>query len=53
VELNRITRTGIATFSGGTGKFQHFTATVTITFLYPQNWAWDGTYNFGNSGEGN
>ncbi|MGZ3485160.1 MAG: hypothetical protein ACXU96_16375, partial [Gemmatimonadaceae bacterium] len=28
VELNRVTRTGTATFSGGTGKFQHFSASV-------------------------
>jgi hypothetical protein len=46
VELNRITRTGTATFSGGTGKFQHFSATVTISWLSPGNWAWDGTYRF-------
>ena len=46
VELNRVTRTGIATFSGGTGKFQHVSATVTISWLSPGNWAWDGTYSF-------
>ena len=50
VELNRVTRTGILTFSGGTGKFQHFSANVTITFLYPLNWAWDATYSFGDNG---
>ena len=43
----------IATFSGGTGMFEHFSGTVTITFLSPRNWAWDGTYSFGNSGQGN
>lgn len=46
VELNRVTRTGIATFDGGTGKFEHFSATVTISWLSPGNWAWDGTYSF-------
>jgi len=46
VELNRVTRTGTLTFSGGTGKFQHFSASVTILFLSPRNWAWDGTYSF-------
>jgi hypothetical protein len=51
VELNRVTRTGTATFSGGTGKFRHFSASVTISFLYPKNWAWDGTYSFSNSGD--
>jgi hypothetical protein len=55
VELNRVTRTGTATFSGGTGKFQHFTASVIITYCSAappcavsggRNWAWDGTYSF-------
>jgi hypothetical protein len=46
VELNRVTRTGVATFSGGTGKFKHFSAHVAISFLSPGNWAWDGTYRF-------
>jgi hypothetical protein len=62
VDLNRVTRTGTATFSGGTGKFQHFTASVVISYcsapsqcavLNGRNWAWDGTYSFGNNGEGN
>ncbi|HEX9129847.1 MAG TPA: hypothetical protein VF850_11865, partial [Gemmatimonadaceae bacterium] len=53
VELNRITRTGTATFSGGTGKFEHFSASVAITFVSPANWSWDGTYSFGNNGDGN
>ena len=30
VDLSRVTRTGNASFSGGTGKFQHFTASVVI-----------------------
>ena len=46
VELDRVARTGIATFSGGTGKFQHFTASVVITYLSGKDWAWDGTYSF-------
>ena len=53
VELDRVTRTGTATFSGGTGKFEHFSASVTITFVSPRNWSWDGSYSFGNNGEGN
>jgi hypothetical protein len=53
VDLNRVTRTGNASFSGGTGKFQHFTASVVITYLSGRDWAWDGTYSFGNNGEGN
>src|SRR5437868_13673679 len=51
VELNRVTRTGTLTFSGGTGKFQHFSASVTISFLSPRNWAWDASYSFGNKGD--
>ncbi len=51
VNLNRVTRTGTAWFSGGTGKFQHFTATVAITYLNGRNWAWDGTYSFSNEGD--
>src|SRR5439155_27162235 len=51
VELNRVTRTGTATFSGGTGKFEHFSASVTISFLSVRNWAWVGTYSFGNKGD--
>jgi hypothetical protein len=46
VELNRVTRTGFLTLSGGTGKFQHFNANVALTFLYPLNWSWDATYSF-------
>lgn len=53
VELNRVTRTGTLSLSGGTGKFQHFTASVVVTYLSGRNWAWDGTYSFGNNGEGN
>ena len=51
VELNRVTRTGNVSFSGGTGKFQHFTASVVITFLSPRNWALDGTYSFSDEGD--
>lgn len=56
VELNRVTRTGNLSLLGGTGKFQHFSASVVITYntyLGGRNWYWDGTYSFGNNGEGN
>ena len=53
VELDRVARTGTATFSGGTGKFEHFSGSVAITFVSPGNWSWDGTYSFGNNGAGN
>jgi hypothetical protein len=46
-----VTRTGTVTFSGGTGKFQHFTASLVITFLSPRNWALDGTYSFSAEGD--
>jgi hypothetical protein len=52
VNLSRVTRTGIATFSGGTGKFEHFTGRVDITYLSGKDWAWDGWYDFGNNGGG-
>jgi hypothetical protein len=51
VDLNRVTRTGTASFSGGTGKFQHFTASVVITYLNGRNWAWDGWYSFSSKGD--
>ncbi len=51
VDLSRVTRTGNASFSGGTGKFQHFTASVVITYLSGRNWAWDGTYSFSDEGD--
>ena len=40
---------GTVTFSGGTGKFTHFEATVDVSRVgLPalRNWAWDGTYSF-------
>lgn len=41
--------TGTVTFSGGTGKFTHFTASVVVTRVGAaalKTWAWDGTYSF-------
>ena len=34
------------TFSGGTGKFTHFSATVHVTNLGGGNFSWVGTYSF-------
>jgi hypothetical protein len=34
------------TFSGGTGKFTHFHATVAVSYLGGPNYGWDGTYTF-------
>ena len=37
---------GQCTFSGGTGKFTWFHASVAVSHLDGLNWAWDGTYSF-------
>jgi hypothetical protein len=39
---------GVITFSGGTGKFTHFTATIQVARLVgvPKTWTWDGPYSF-------
>lgn len=37
---------GEATFSGGTGKFTWFHASVDVSYLGGPNWGWDGTYSF-------
>jgi len=34
------------TFSGGTGKFTHFSATVAVSYLGGPDYGWDGTYSF-------
>jgi hypothetical protein len=44
--LNLITKVGLCTFSGGTGKFTHFSARVDVSSLGGPNWAWNGTYTF-------
>lgn len=40
---------GVCTFSGGTGKFTWFQASVAVSYLGTPTvytWAWDGTYSF-------
>jgi hypothetical protein len=37
---------GTVTFNGGSGKFRHFHARATVTFIEGVNWAWNGTYHF-------
>jgi hypothetical protein len=44
--LNLITKVGECTFSGGTGKFTHFSARVDVSSLGGPDWAWNGTYSF-------
>ena len=51
VVLDFVTATGTVTFSGGTGKFTGFHATVAVSYLGGPNWAWDGTYSFSNKGD--
>ena len=38
---------GLCTFSDGTGQFAGFHARVDVSYLGGPNWAWDGTYRFG------
>ena len=40
------TPNGVCTFSGGTGQFIHFQASVVVSHLGTVNYAWDGTYSF-------
>jgi hypothetical protein len=52
--LDFATARGLCTFSGGTGKFTRFHATVAVSHLGEPggpNWAWDGTYSFGDRGD--
>jgi hypothetical protein len=45
--LNLVTGIGLCTFSGGTGKFTHFAASVNVSPPTDgANWHWDGTYSF-------
>jgi hypothetical protein len=46
VRLDRVTRTGVLTLSGGTGKFTWFHATVAISFVVRPVWHLDGIYSF-------
>ena len=44
--LDLVTGVGLCTFSGGTGKFTLFHASVNVSHLGGPHYAWDGTYNF-------
>ena len=46
VYLDLSTGAGEATFSGGTGKFTWFYASVDVSALGGPDWAWEGTYHF-------
>jgi hypothetical protein len=46
VHLDRVTKTGVLTLSGGTGKFTLFQARLDISFVVRPVWHLDGTYSF-------
>ncbi len=48
-ELMRGAGAGVATFSGGTGKFSGFEARVDISADASGLWHWEGTYSFSPS----
>ena len=37
---------GVCTFSGGTGEFTTFSASVNVSYLGGVDWGWAGTYSF-------
>src|SRR5438128_6973846 len=51
VVLDLASGQGVVTISGGTGKFTWLQASVVVSRLIRPNWAWDGTYGFGNKGD--
>ena len=44
--LEFATGVGLCTFSGGTGKFTHFQASVGVSSLGGPDFGWDGTFSF-------
>ena len=53
VTLSFATLSGVVTFSGGTGQFRHFQASVAVTYDPTTGlWSWDGTYSFNPPGHG-
>ena len=52
VKLDFSTGLGDVTFSGGTGRFIGFSASVVVKHLDGPNWSWDGTYRFSDNEEG-
>jgi hypothetical protein len=47
LDLTTTPARGLVTFSGGTGKFRHFQATVVVSLLNGgPDWNWDGPYSF-------
>jgi hypothetical protein len=46
VVLNLATGTGTATFSGGTGQFKKFSASVAVSHLSGRTFGWSGWYSY-------
>jgi hypothetical protein len=44
--LSLATGIGVCNFSGGSGKFTWFHASIAVSYLGGPNFAWDGTYSF-------
>jgi hypothetical protein len=51
VDLNKIDGTTGCVFSGGTGKFKWFHASVVLSIVGGPVLAWDGTYSFSKKGD--
>jgi hypothetical protein len=57
LDVTTTTPGALVTFSGGTGKFRHFRATIVVLpldRLNPDfvNWNWDGPYSFAHRDDG-
>ena len=51
VVLDFATKTGVITFSGGTGRLGGFQATADVTYNAKKDlWHWDGTYSLPSNG---
>lgn len=52
VHLDLVTKVGVVTLAGGTGKFMWFTGAVVVTpnSAVPFGWFWDGTYAYSPPG---
>jgi hypothetical protein len=48
VVLSFVTASGTVVVSGGTGKFKRFHANAVVSHLDGVNWAWNGTYSYGD-----
>jgi len=49
VNLDLGSLSGVVVLSGGTGKFNHMQASVSVAHDHGDIWTWDGDYAFGNN----